>query len=471
MRKQLTLKIKLGYASASIGDSASYTFFTSFLMFFLTTIAGVDPVIAGTISALGAIWDSLWSPIIGFVSDNLNSKFGRRRPFIFVAAFPLAIASCLTFTYIDADPVIKTIYYGAMVLLFWISFAAFFIPYLALGAEITDDYNERTTLRSYAYIMNTTGMIVGMVMPTFIVDVMINHGSSTGFAWQVTGAIVGVVSFITLMITWKTTKGRELMPKQKINVTGALDFFKQLVSGYLKVLKLKPLRILLCVSIFYLVANTMHTSDRMYFFTYNVGLSGSEITIMMLVLTALGAFYAPIVLKFAKIFDKRKVIITLLGVSAVLMTAMRFIGIESLLGLCIFSFFYACGNTAYWQLVPATVYDICELDELLHDERREGTVSSLLSLSEALSSAISMQILGIILKFSGFVGDAPFQSESTMFWVSNCFSFIPAIFSILAMIMMIKFPIGKESFSTIMRLVEKKRKGEKYDLSEINHML
>lgn len=476
MSKKLSTLTKLGYSTASIGDAATYGLFNSYLMFFLTTIAGIDPAIAGLIAALGAIWDSLWSPIIGFFSDNSKSKHGRRRPFIFIAAFPMALTSCFAFTTFDVTPTFKVFYYLFMVLLFWFSFASFFIPYLALGAEITDDYDERTELRSFAYIFGIVGMVVGMVLPTVIVDLLINYGNTPQLSWQVTGAIVGTISFISILITWKTTKGKELIFDKDVqsssNEVGSKKaVLIELVKGYYNVLKLKPLRLVLGISIFYLLAHAMHTADRMYYFTYNMGLTAGQISGMMLLITCAGAFLMPLILKLAKKFDKRTVLIFGFATGAVLITSMRFIGIDSILSLSIFAMFFAISNTCYWQLAPAIIYDVCELDELISGKRREGTVVSLLSLSEALSSAISMQVLGLILKFSGFNGDAPMQTATSLFWTSNCFTVIPAIFIIIALIMAIRYPIGKKQFNIILALVEQKREGEQIDTSPIDHLL
>lgn len=475
MSKKLSLPTKLGYSSASIGDAATYGLFNSYLMFFLTTIAGVDPAISGMIAALGAIWDSLWSPVIGYFSDTAKSKYGRRRPFIFIAAFPMALASCFAFTVFDIDPVFKVFYYLFMVLIFWLAFASFFIPYMALGAEITDDYDERTELRSYAYIFGIVGMVVGMVLPTVIVDLLINYGNSPQLSWQITGAIVGIISFISICITWKATKGKELSLKENVKDAGGVKNKKgilvDLIKGYYDVLKLKPLRLVLGISIFYLLAHAMHTSDRMYYFTYNMDLSASQISSMMLLITCSGAVLMPVILKLAKKFDKRTVLIFGFATGAVLITSMRLIGIDSILSLSIFAVFFAVSNTCYWQLVPAILYDLCELNELKSGKRREGTVVSLLSLSEAMSSAISMQILGLILKFSGFNGDTIIQTEASLFWTSNCFTVIPALFIVIALIMAIKYPIGKTEFNLILNLLEQKRKGKKVDISSIKHIL
>ena len=493
MSATLTMSRKIGYSAASIGDAASYGLINSFFLFFLTTIAGVDPGIAGTIAAIGAVWSAVWSPIIGYISDNFKSKYGRRRPFIFAAAFPMAIAAAFAFNTIDASQPAKAIYYAATVLIFWSSFIAFFIPYLALGAEITDDYDERTELRSIAYIFSITGMVVGTALPTTIVNIFVSYGHTSADSWQMTAVIVGAISFASLMVTWKATRGRELTvhnnPTPDIDSTSAdhreparsstganekaikKNALITMFLEYWDVLKLKPLRFLLATSIFYLLGHSIHTSTRMYYFTFHMALSPVEISFMMIFITAIGAILMPSVLRLAKIYDKRAVLIVGFAVDIILITSMRFIGIDNIFLLCLFAVFYAIGNTCYWQLVPSVIYDVCELDELISGKRREGSVVSLLSLSEAFSTAISMQILGLILKFSGFDGAAAVQTETTLFWINNCFSIIPALFFAFSFIMINKYPIGKKEFNDILRLLETKRKEGKADLSSIKHMM
>lgn len=105
--ERLTVKGKLGYASASFGDAASYSFINTFLLFFLTTVAGIEPAAAGTIIIVGSVWNTIINPIIGYLSDNCASKWGRRRPFLMVMAPALGASVFMLFTALDIVPAIK----------------------------------------------------------------------------------------------------------------------------------------------------------------------------------------------------------------------------------------------------------------------------------------------------------------------------------------------------------------------------
>ena len=144
--------------------------------------------------------------MVGFKSDSALTRFGKRKPFLLAAAFPVAIVTSLLFTAIDATPTIKVIYYVVMVILYWTCFSSFFVPYLAWGSDLTDDYNERTVLRSYAYIFNQVGMCVGMVLPSIVVDYCMNAGKTAQQSWQIVGIMVGVCGAAALLICSLTIK-------------------------------------------------------------------------------------------------------------------------------------------------------------------------------------------------------------------------------------------------------------------------
>ncbi|MDO4177495.1 MAG: MFS transporter, partial [Bacillota bacterium] len=95
---KLSFRDKLGYSSAAIGDAVAYTFINTYLMFFLTTVAGIRPAMAGTLTIIGAVWNALINPVMGYISDHTKTSRGRRRPFMLGFCFPLAIAIVLLFT-------------------------------------------------------------------------------------------------------------------------------------------------------------------------------------------------------------------------------------------------------------------------------------------------------------------------------------------------------------------------------------
>lgn len=466
---KLSFGTKLSYGIGGVADNAMYTISGTFLLFFLTTVAGIQPAAAGTIAALGSVWEAICGPLCGYFSDSIETRFGKRKPFLLAAAVPVAVITSLLFTAIDASYGFKIFYYGLMTILFWTAFAGFFVPYMAWGSDLTDDYNERTVLRSFAYVFNQVGMAIGMVMPSIIVDYLMNLGKTTEQSWTAVGMFAGVCSAIALLICAFTIKKTDI-PGFKKNPRCEKIFTPAKIIGmfreYIQILHLRPIKFLIGSSVVYLIANTIFSSDRVYYFLYNLGLSASQISITMLIVTVVGIALVPLVAGLSGRTDKKIVFMVGIGITGVLFIAFRFLGINSFLMACVICVIYAFGNTCYWQLMPSMIYDICEVEELASGEKHSGAVISLQALSESVSIAVGLQALGIVLEQAGFAEAAAVQSELALTWVSNCFTLIPGIFMILVVVMIDRYPINQKRFERVMEGVERQRNGEIIDLKD-----
>lgn len=93
----LPFKIKFSYSMGQIGDALGYNIYFFFFLFFLTDYVGVPPALAGTISLIAIIWDAIFDPVAGHISDNMRSPYGRRRPLMIMAALPYSIFAFLIF--------------------------------------------------------------------------------------------------------------------------------------------------------------------------------------------------------------------------------------------------------------------------------------------------------------------------------------------------------------------------------------
>lgn len=206
---KLTFKDKIGYGSAAIGDSVAYMLINTFLLFFLTTVAGIQPAAAGALTAVGAIWNALFNPIMGYISDHAKTRWGRRRPFMLGFCIPIALCMVLLFTAVEINYTVRIIYYGGMIIAFWTSFTGFFVPYYALGAEYTNDYEERTSIRSYASFFNIIGTCFSMGMPSILVKIFNDAGISTEHAWTMTAAFLGLIEAISIIITAIAAKDKD----------------------------------------------------------------------------------------------------------------------------------------------------------------------------------------------------------------------------------------------------------------------
>lgn len=476
---KLPFKTKFGYGLAGIGDGASYAFTGTFLMFFLTTVAGVSPASAGIIAALGGIWQTLCAPVVGHISDHTENKRGRRKPYILWFAFPLGIAMSLLFTAIDATMSVKIMYYGLMTILFWTVFSFFFVPYLSWGAEITSDYDERTLIRSYAYFFQQGGMVLGMVLPTLVVDWLMTVGLSEKQGWQSVGILVGACSALSIfgaamLIVDKTEQKNRSQgyskPSKKRIVVSFGEFFR-ISESFTEVFKLRAVRLLIYAAIFYLIGYSIYCADRMYFFTFNLGLNAYQISFIMGLITFSGIVFMPFVLLLARRFDKRAVCIVGLSVSAAMMLALGVIGVRTYAAVIVFSLFYTVGSAAYWQLMPAIIYDVCEVDELVSGKKRAGSIASLLALAESGSQALGFLVLGFILDLAGFREAAATQTMRALAWSEYCFSVIPALFILFAAFMIFKYPVGKRVFNEVLEALAQREEGQEIDMTKFKILI
>lgn len=134
-------------------------------MFFLVTAFGMDPFLAGLLGGLPRIFDALTDPIMGFISDNTKSRFGRRRPYIFFGAILSGILFALLFQLSEDNSVLFNFWYFLMMSLFFlVGNTMFATPLVGLGYEMTPDYNERTRLMAFG---NTVAQVAWMLVPWF----------------------------------------------------------------------------------------------------------------------------------------------------------------------------------------------------------------------------------------------------------------------------------------------------------------
>lgn len=470
---KLGFKTKLSYGVGAVCDNAMYMLTGTYLLLFLTTVAGVSPAVAGTISAVGSIWEAFCAPVVGFKSDSAITRFGKRKPFLLGAAFPVAIVTSLLFTAIDASPTIKIIYYLVMVILFWTCFSSFFVPYLAWGSELTDDYNERTVLRSYSYVFNQVGMCVGMVLPSIVVDYCMNLGKTSQQSWQIVGIMVGICGTAALLLcalSIKTDDVKDFVKPPKKKKDNIIKLLPTIFKEYLSILKLKPVRIIMGASLAYLIANITFSSDRVFFMKFNMGMDEKSISLVLMLITVAGVVTVPFIGKLASKLDKKDVSMYIIGTCGVMMISTKLVGINSygmLIAVCLL---YALANACYWQLMPSMIYDACDVEELASGQKRSGTVISLQALSESLSVAMGLQILGFILQMAGFNSDAAVQSPMALDWVETALVVIPGGAMVLVAIIIKKFPVTREVFGRVKLALERRSQGEEVDMEEFKEL-
>jgi GPH family glycoside/pentoside/hexuronide:cation symporter len=438
-------------------------------MFFLLTAFGMDPFLAGLLGGLPRIFDALTDPIMGFISDNTKSKWGRRRPYIFIGAILSGILFAVLWQMDPADSQNYNFWYFLLMsMVFLIGNTMFATPLVGLGYEMTSDYNERTRIMAFS---QTIGQIAWMIVPWFWVII----ADPTIFETQAVGVrklsvIVGFVCIVLGVLPAFFCKGIDSSNMENRKEISFKTLFSNLIDlskGIAQVAKNKPF-LKLCGATF-LVFNGFQMVASFSFFIivfymYNgsytdAGNWPAWFSTVTAIVTAFGVI--PIVTLLANKFGKRQafIISTALSIVGYILKWWAFDKENPYLIFMPIPFM-AFGLGGLFTLMMSMTADVCDLDELENGmPRKEGTFGALYWWMVKLGQALALVLGGAVLKFVGFDGNATQQTTETMISLRFADVIIPSITAGLAILVMWNYNLNESRAKKIKeQLIE--RRGE-----------
>ncbi len=435
------------------------------MMIVLNLGLGMNPALVGLLGALPRLTDAITDPLMGYISDNTKSKWGRRRPYMFCGAISVAIV----FTLLWQLPPGKSEgwyfwYFLAGSLIFFLAYTVYATPWVALGYGLTPDYHERTRLMG---VQNFFGNIAYMISPYFLAimylpqfgDVVTGAGY---LAMVIAGVVIvlGILPAIFLRERFKNVGGEE----GEEDSGGIGHIVMDFLRGFGKTLSFKPF-LKLCVATF-LVFNgfILIAAFQSYVIIYYVfegdQAAGSVFVGHSGLVQALSALVViGIVTWLATKIGKRRAFYVSTGVSMVGYILKWFCYTpENPWFVLIPAPLMAFGLAGLFTLMPSMVADVVDADELNTHERREGMYGSIFWWVVKLGQSAAILGGGILLVWTGFdveLGGA--QTPEAIRLMRLCDALIPAAASAVAIWAIATYSITEEKAHEVRMKLEERR--------------
>jgi GPH family glycoside/pentoside/hexuronide:cation symporter len=444
MNEKLTTKSKILYGVADLGISLLTASIQFFLLFFYTDIAGIDPAIAGTALLIGKLtWDAINDPLFGYFSDRTRSRWGRRKPYMLLGAIPFGVTIWLLFS-IPPGMVGLTAFLAVLgsFLLADTTQTLVSVPYYALSAELTYDYDERTSLISIRMIFTVLGYILGAAATTAVAGLFINMGWTESAAYSGMGAVFGTVAVITMLITTLGVKERQ-RPESK---PAQMPVRSQITH----VLKNRPFVQYMIMSTIISISFVLLTSLLPYFLTYQLEMADQIPLIMLVMLTTIGIFLIPWRMVSERI-NKGPAYALGLAIASVAIIGAFLLPQGPTPWIYAIAFVAGLGFSAQYVFPWSMIPDVIEVDQKKTQERHEGIYFGINAFLGKLTGALGIAISGWALKLFGYVPDAA-QTTQALFGIRFFFAIVPVVAFMIALPLLIWYPITREKHA---QLIEK----------------
>jgi len=463
--EKIPFKVKVGYGAAGYAGMFTFTMVATYGIFFFTNVVGFSAAFAGTLISIGTIWDAISDPVIGSISDKRDPKKGRRRPFLLAVAVPFGIISWLLFTDWGFDGVGQKIYF-VLIIIFWYTVQTCLdVPYTALGSEMTTDYDERSRLSTIRSMFNNGASLVGSFTLSIVAAFSGILGSER-LGWSVTNLIFAVISVITILITWKATKGWESKEAADVEKFNLIQMFKAPLSN-------KSFRHITIAFAFSIIAMTVGGSIIVLYMSYNMQMSDGQVSTAMAAMWIACYIWAVVTDWLSQRFSKKTAWLVVMAIWAItLMIFITFINSpEHVATVYIMVCIYMVGVNGLYQITWASIPDCVEIDEFKTGQRKEGNYYSIASFFQKCGAAIAIFITGHLLTMVGYDPALIEQSPETLTGIQYLYAFGPAACLVVSMIAYATNPMTKKRHEKLREAIELKKKGENYSTEGFKELL
>jgi len=414
----MRLRPKLFYGVGSVAYGVKNNGFSFFLLIYYNQVLGLSAIASGTALMIALILDAISDPLVGYISDNWHSRWGRRHPFMYFSALPLVV--CYVFLWnppsgLGQQGLFVYLLCGAVLVRTLITL--YEIPNTSMVAELTDDYDERTSMLSFRYFFGWYG---GLSMAALAYGVFFPMGSESGFGqldargYQVYG-LIGACAILASILTSSLGTHRYIpimkQPRPKLPFEPG-----RVVRELSQTLSNRSFLALFMAGVFAAIAGGVSSNLGIYMATYFWELEPERILyiVMMQFLSALiGATLAPLL---TRRFGKKRAALGLiasaitLGPAPILLRLLQlFPGNESawLLPILMFHGLIEVALVVMIGITTASMMaDIAEQNEIRTGRREEGLFFSATSFAAKVTSGLGTFLAGVILDLIAFPRDA-----------------------------------------------------------------
>ncbi len=461
---KLSLGLKLGYGSGAVLDAMVNTTLNIFLLFYATTACGLSAGLAGGALALALVVDAIVEPIIALYSDNFHSRWGRRLPFMLVATPMIMIGMVLLFSLPDTDS--QLLLFTALFIcgvLLRVSLSIFNLPFLAAGAEFTDDQAERASIITLRWLISTLGAFVTIAIGfSIFFKVEGSIAEREHYApFAMTLAVIMLLAAVTSMHAVRRTLAR-----QHVTAVSRGSLFSTIVEDMRELGRSHSFRILFGVALLFSTAQGVTQSLGLHANTFFWHITTEQTQLVTLSLglgLILGAPLAgPIV---TRLENKTAVVIGLCGLILMqaLPASLKLMGVLTLQGQPLAEALAAAGvfggilTTIAAIALLTMITNAADEHEHRFGVRREGSYFAGWSFATKAASGLGTFLSGLALQVIDFpvqqskqLGISLQLPEAT----SNALGFFygpgAAVLTVLSALLMIAFHLDRKTHAAIM---------------------
>lgn len=450
------------YSLGACTESLILNSFFGFSMLYYTKALGLAPELAGTATFIATIWDAVTDPIMGHISDNTRSRFGKRHAYMLFGG--LGMVTAFFFIWYVPDVFKSSMtrlfwYLVAMNLLLRTAYTVFVVPYTALGFEICEDYAGRSKIQGIRNGLSMAANLCGPAMAwmIFFPD-NIGDSQDTQIAQNyidMGSVFTGASLFFLILMLSFTAKYIRDSRQDKTCHSDPRSFFRNMKE----ILQDSYSRWVFIFMYFVLMGIVLVSTLQMYVFDDFMGLDGRQKTIVhggTMMGMGLGSLSLSI---YVRRFDKRRAIMfaVLWSVACELILAALFLtgfikpgqisyGVP--IALIVFFFFHS----AYWYgngiMLPTAISmmaDVSEIQRITKGVDKDASYAAVFSLAMKISMGVSGLIAGFCLSWTGFQAGADVVQTPESVWRVCALTFVVGpLASLLALLFISRYPVNEQ---------------------------
>lgn len=465
--EKLDLKTKLAYGAGDLGPAITANISVFYLLIFFTNVAGIPAGLAGSILMIGKIWDGVNDPLVGFLTDKTKSRrWGRRLPWMFYGAIPFGIFFFLQwivpqFSANQSENIWPLFwYYVAIGIISQSFYTVVNLPYTAMTPELTQDYDERTSLNSFRFTFSIGGSILSLILA----QIIFSQIADLKQAYLVLAAICTVISILGLY--WCVFGVHDRIQafeakRMQVEEPESLPFGEQLKIVFSN----RPFLFVIGIYLFSWLGVQITASIIPFFVVNCMGLNfKSDVTPVLITVQATALLMLFVWGALSKKIGKKLVYFLGMSLWIIAASGLFFLQPGQIVLMYVMAVMAGIGvSTAYlipWSMIP----DVIELDELQTGQRREGIFYGFMVLLQKFGLAFGLFVVSTALQVYGFKESVagsppPIQPESALFAIRIAVGPIPTVCLLCGLVLTYFYPITREMHAEIMlKLKERQEK-------------